>query len=164
MTSVDAGERTGSERVARVVARELIDAISALDFESVQALIHPDVEVIEPDSLPYGGRCTGREEFFAGVVGVLAANFELTVTGVTIMEADARRAASSMTIEFKARRSGAAIAMPYVEIYDVRDGLVAKIDVYPQDAARLADFMAAEAGLGAGGPRVLAGTTTETRR
>jgi hypothetical protein len=46
------------------------------------------------------------------------------------------------TLEVESLR--AVLHLPYVEVYGIQDDLIRWIDVYPQDAARLTEFMNAE--------------------
>lgn len=40
---------------ASAVVQHLMDALSRADLDAVAALADPDIVVIEPESLPYGG-------------------------------------------------------------------------------------------------------------
>lgn len=125
--------------VVAVVGR-LVDAVSVMDAEALAAVLHPRVEVIEPEGLPYGGVYRGVEAFFTDLLPRIAGPFQLDVQDVTIFDGGTA-GASRMTAVYTSRRTGAVIRMPYVEVYDVADGLVTKIDVYPQDVAALTRWM-----------------------
>jgi ketosteroid isomerase-like protein len=126
------------------VVRDAIDAMVAVDGERLQKLIHPDIEVVEPESLPYGGVYQGASAFFEELLPALAGPFQLEVEDATIYDGGTS-AASRMTVVFTSRRTGEVLKMPYVEVYDVEDGLIRRIDVYPQDVTRLTTFMVANA-------------------
>ncbi len=131
-------ERT-LDTAADVVGR-VIDAVTAMDVDALKALVHPDVEVIEPEGLPYGGIYRGADAFFNKLLPEIVGPFELGVEGTTIFSGDGA-AASRMTAVYTSRRTGSTIRMPYVEVYDVVDGLVTKVDVYPQDVTALTHWM-----------------------
>lgn len=81
----------------------------------------------------------GRDELINSVLGYLATNFEFLVRDITIFSGGTASAAVNMTLELTSRRTKTTIAMPYVEIYDVRDGRILRIDVHPQDTRTPSD-------------------------
>jgi uncharacterized protein len=126
---------------AAVVGR-FIDAVSVMDGEAMAAVLHPDIEVIEPDSLPFGGVYRGLDVFFNTLLPQIAGAFSLGVEDAQIL-AGGSTAACRMTAVYTSHRTGSVIRMPYVEVYEVVDGLIAKADVYPQDATELTSWMEA---------------------
>jgi ketosteroid isomerase-like protein len=139
MTEQTLEARQGESAATAVVAR-LVAAVSAMDAEALRAVLHPDVEVIEPAGLPYGGVYRGADTFFTELLPALAGPFQLDVEDVKIFDGgDA--GASRMTAVYTSRRTGSVIRMPYVEVYDVVDGLVTRVDVYPQDVTALTEWM-----------------------
>jgi ketosteroid isomerase-like protein len=131
-----------SSPAAAAVVEKLIEALSVIDAERLQALIATDVEVIEPAGLPYGGVYHGAEAFFTELLPALAGPFELGVSEAKVFDGG-DKAAANMIVSYTSRRTGEAIHMPYVEVYSVADGLITKIDVYPQDVSALSAFMEA---------------------
>jgi uncharacterized protein len=119
---------------------QVLDAIRAMDLDALKAVVHPDVEVIEPAGLPYGGVYRGADAFFGDLFPAIAGPFELGVANSKVFE-QRGAAAVRMDITFTSRRTGEAIVMPYVEIYHVAEGLITKIDVFPQDVTALTQFM-----------------------
>jgi ketosteroid isomerase-like protein len=117
--------------------------MAAMDLATVTGLVADDVVVGEPASLPYGGIFEGRDAFVGELLPAIVTDFDLEVGDVTVY-AGGDRAAAQMDITFIAKRSGARVTMPYVEVYTVRDGLVTRIDVHPQDAGVLGDFLRCE--------------------
>jgi hypothetical protein len=47
-------------------------------------------------------------------------------------------------IEFTSRISGRTLAMPVVEFYDIRDGMLHRVDVYYKDAKAIAGLAAGD--------------------
>ena len=122
------------------VVRGLIDAVSAGDVQGMLSRLAPDVEVIEPPSLPYGGVHQGIEAFVSGVIEVMLAKAEMGATNHRFISAG-DTVAVSMLASARSRRTGKVLQMPFVELYTVTDGLISRIDVYPQDTRRLAEFL-----------------------
>jgi uncharacterized protein len=132
-------EQTVSKTAAEVVD-DLIDALATIDVEVLKALVHPDVEVTEPVGLPYGGVYRGADAFFGELLPQLAGPFELGIEDAKVFDGG-EAAAANMKVVYTSRRTGETIRMPYVEIYSVTDGLITKIDVYPQDVTALTEWM-----------------------
>ncbi|HTK66483.1 MAG TPA: nuclear transport factor 2 family protein [Pseudonocardia sp.] len=128
------------ETSAVAVVARLVDAVSRMDADALRAVLHPDVVVIEPEGLPYGGVYRGADAFFGELLPALAGPFELVVDDVQLFDGGSA-GASRMTAVYTSRRTGETIRMPYVEVYDVVDGLVTRVDVYPQDVTALTLWM-----------------------
>jgi ketosteroid isomerase-like protein len=122
------------------IGEGLIAGMRAGDLEAVLGLMHPDLEVFEPESLPYGGTWTGKDGFTAllqKLLGLAAlaiddARIHATGDGV-IME---------MQISFTSHKDGEVFRTSAVEIDRLKDGLVHEIDVYYKDVAATNDFFA----------------------
>lgn len=125
------------------MVQELFDAILAGDPEALGALIHPDVTVVEPLGLPYGGVYEGKDAFFGKLLPAIMTHFELGIEDARIIEGT-DCVAAQVVVVFTARGSGNVVRMPYVEVYDFEDGLIRRMNVYPQDTAGLAAFMETE--------------------
>lgn len=134
--------QAASPESAAVVVDKLNAAFAAGDIDALRPLFDPNVQVIEPEGLPYGGVYKGAAAFFGELLPALAGPFELNPSDSKVFDGgDA--AAASMVLSFTSRRTGETMHMPYVEIYTVADGLITKVDVYPQDVAALTAFMEA---------------------
>jgi uncharacterized protein len=136
--------QTVPSSAAGTVVRSLVDALRTLDAERIKALLHPDVEVREPASLPYGGVYRTRQAFFEQLFPALVTDFEISLADVQVFDAPGG-AAARMTLTFSSRRTGKSLEMPYVEVYEVEDDLVRRIEVFPQDVTALTAFMSSEA-------------------
>lgn len=130
------------DTAATAVVGRFIDAVSVMDGEAMAAVLHPDIVVIEPESLPFGGVYRGVEVFFNTLLPQIAGAFSLGVEGARILDGGST-AACQMTAVYTSHRTGSVIRMPYVEVYEVVDGLIAKADVYPQDVTELTRWMEA---------------------
>lgn len=118
---------------AEQVVRNMLDAVIRGDGEGTLACVHPDIVVIEPASLPYGGVFHGMEAFRDQVYAAILGKFT-THIGRCELLGNNDKVAASMDITFTSRKTGRSIQIPYVEIYTVRDDRVIHLDVYPQDA------------------------------
>lgn len=124
---------------AASVVRKMFDNILAGDLAGVMALIHPEVTVIEPESLAYGGVRHGAIAFQNEVLGAILGKFGMAVSGLQVL-GTGDTVAANMQINFTSHKTGRSLAMPYVEVYSVEAGRIRKIDVYPQDTKRLVEF------------------------
>lgn len=120
--------------------RALFDAVLAGDVDTIAALLHPDLEVIEPESLPYGGVYRGKDAFLTDLFPKLTGLVDVGIEGVRILGEESV-AMAQMDGVFTARRTGAQLRMPYVEVYEFDGGLISRITVYPADTKALADFL-----------------------
>jgi ketosteroid isomerase-like protein len=122
------------------VVAELVGALAALDVEALQRLVDADVRVTEPASLPYGGVYQGHAGFFEDLLPKIAGNFAIGVEEPRVFAGDGA-AVAAMTIVYTAHTTGESYRTRYVEIYTVEAGLITAIDVFPQDAGALGDWM-----------------------
>lgn len=125
---------------AETVVRSLIDAMSAGDIEGMLSRMAPDIEVREPESLPYGGVHHGIEAFCKNVIEVMLAKVEMGATNHALFSSG-DTVAVSMLSSATSRRTGEVLYMPFMELYTVKDGLITCIDVYPKDTKQLVEFL-----------------------
>ncbi|MDQ0809338.1 ketosteroid isomerase-like protein [Streptomyces sp. B3I7] len=129
------------------VVRGLYDALSKGDVEGVLARLAPDVIVDEPNRLPYGGVHQGREVFVQSILGAMMGYAEVVITDAQVFESPAG-VVGTLTGTLTAHTTGEEFPLIMVEIHQVEDGTVRKIDVYTKNPDELAAFYArAEAGI-----------------
>ncbi|MEU5440721.1 nuclear transport factor 2 family protein [Streptomyces griseofuscus] len=125
--------KTVTESPAEVV-RGLYDALSKNDVPGVLAKLDPEVIVDEPTQLPYGGVHQGREVFVQSILGAMMGYANVAGPAGVI---------GTLT----AHTTGEEFPLTMVEIHQVEDGTVRKIDVYTKNPHEIAAFYArAEAG------------------
>jgi uncharacterized protein len=124
---------------SEAVVRGMIDAVSAGNIDGMLSRMAPSVEVVEPDSLAYGGAHRGVDAFVKDVIGVMFAKAEFGASNHKYLSAG-DTVAVSMLATITSRKTGKVLQMPYMELYTVRDGLVTRIEVYPQDTKTLVEF------------------------
>lgn len=128
------------------VVRGLYDALSKGDVPGVLAKLTPEVIVDEPNQLPYGGMHQGRDMFVESVLGAMMGYADVVITDTQVFEGPAG-VIGRLTGTLTAHTTGEEFALTMVEIYEVEDGTVRKIDVYTKNPHELAEFYArAEAG------------------
>src|SRR4051794_10406665 len=97
-------EQTTTMSAADAV-ENLVRALAEIDVEVLQRLVDPQVTVIEPEGLPYGGVYNGAEEFFGKLLPELAGPFELKIEDAKVFDGgDA--AAANMKVCYTSRRTG----------------------------------------------------------
>jgi ketosteroid isomerase-like protein len=130
------------------LVRRFLGAAQQGDMATVASLLHPQAQVIEADSLPFGGVVTGFEGFTSLVRRVFTtfANTAVTIDE-TIAEGDTVVVLATMSGQSKA--SGEAFSMPIAEIWRVQDGLVTEIRPFYYDTQRINSLAAGAAASGA---------------
>jgi ketosteroid isomerase-like protein len=117
---------------ALIVKSESVQTIEALyegfrlrDMGRIFSLLSPDVEIVQSDSLPWGGSYRGHEgarEFF----GKLGAHLNSTLTIERFIDAGGHVAAVGWT-EGTVRATGTAYRVPIVHVWKVKDGVVSGV-------------------------------------
>ncbi|MFE9250040.1 nuclear transport factor 2 family protein [Streptomyces sp. NPDC007088] len=137
--------KTPAESPAQVV-RGLYDALSKGDVPGVLARLAPEVIIDEPIQLPYGGVHQGREVFAQSILGAMAGYANVAITDAEVFEGPAG-VVGRLTGTLTAHTTGEDFPLTMVEIHQIEDGTVRKIDVYTKNPHELAAFYArAEAG------------------
>ena len=122
------------------VGEALITAMRERDIEALLALMHPELEVFEPESLPYGGTWNGREGF-AALLEKLFGLAELSLDGWKIHETD-DGVIMEFEISFTSHKDGEVFRTSAVEVDRLKDGLVREIDIFYKDVAAANEFFA----------------------
>jgi ketosteroid isomerase-like protein len=109
------------------------------DMDEVLSLLHEHIVVHEAPSLPYGGDHRGHDGFLK-----LAATFnrvwEMTSPlDLTFLDAGETAVVVFVRYDVVARATGNALTLDHVEIYTVRDGKIADLDVYYRDTAAIVE-------------------------
>jgi uncharacterized protein len=131
------------------VVLAVLRAIEARSREELLALLHEDVEFHDAGSLPYGGKVRGRdevreksrpEESWFGTWGPLQPT-------AAERRMDPRVVASSggeVVVEYRHRAAsptGERIDHPVLALYEVRDGKLARAQMFHYDTAALTAFL-----------------------
>ena len=137
-----------------------IAAVEERDRERLFALWHPDVEFHDASSLPYGGTMRGR----AALIEQLENRPEETWLGTwgPLQPTEAERrmdprmiasAGDEVVVLYTQRAIGAGgerFEAPVIGLYEVRDGMFARAQMFHYDTAAIVAFLE-RCGAGAGG-------------
>ncbi|MGO9505962.1 MAG: nuclear transport factor 2 family protein [Mycobacterium sp.] len=130
---------TTTENALATVER-FMKAIVEERLDDARGLLHDDFVAYEAGGLPYSGEYRGPQGFFDLLVKMTEGlEFTLGPAPQCLLEGDSVAVRSRVT--FTARASGKSVEMKLVEVYTVRDGLIAELDVYYQDPAAVAALL-----------------------
>ncbi|PLW82028.1 hypothetical protein CWI75_13175 [Kineobactrum sediminis] len=120
----------------KAVVKQFLEAAQAGDTATTKQLLHPDVRVIEADSLPFGGIVTGFDGFSRLVRQVFTTFAE---TAVTVQEylADGDSVVVLATMTGKSKASGESFRMPIAEIWRLREGRIVEIQPFYHDTQKI---------------------------
>lgn len=122
------------------VMRSFVERFLAGDLPGVLDLIHPDMVLNEGASLPWGGDHVGKEGF-ARLAGVILTDYDLKVESYDLSDAG-DFVVARMRAGFTHRRTGRHISMPVVELYELRDGLIWRADIFYKDTHAITEAQA----------------------
>lgn len=134
-TAESVGAETMHESGVRAVVERFYDGMLTADLVAVEMVLHPDVVVTEPTSLPYGGAHVGCEAVLK-LLGILCAGIALDDVQRGDILVGRGHAAAFLGVPF-ALADGSAQVLPVVETFEVRDGLITHIKPYYFDTAAL---------------------------
>lgn len=119
----------------REVVERYTTAVLTHDDATVQALLHPDVVVYEPPSLPYGGEHRGL-----AVVAALAQTVTATWELVELLDeptivSEGERVIVMAWFRARAKHTGTEFDIRVVEAHRVKEGLITETVVHYWDTA-----------------------------
>lgn len=114
---------------------ELADRFGAGDRDGALRLLHPELQIEQPSSLPHGGRHVGRSGM--DQMGATFARYwsrsiddpRILACGDTVVQIT--------TQTWTAKATGAAATVDVVELFSFTDGLISEIRVFQQDTHAL---------------------------
>jgi ketosteroid isomerase-like protein len=107
------------------------------DMEEVLSLLADDIVVHDAASLPYGGDHRGHDGFLR-LADAFNRVWEMTSPlDLTFLDAG-ERVVVLVRYDVVARATGRPLTLDHVEIYTVRDGKIADLDIYYRDTAAIA--------------------------
>jgi hypothetical protein len=131
------------ETHTRAAVERFYDGMLTADLAAVETVLHPDVVVSEPDSLPYGGAHVGIEAVLT-LLATLCSGiaFDDVRRGDVLVRGG--RAAAFLEVPFTLG-DGTLQFLPVVETFLVEDGLISQIRPYYFDTAALLASISAAA-------------------
>jgi uncharacterized protein len=119
------------------VVRRFEDAFVRGDLDAVLSLLTEDIVVHEATSLPYGGEHRGHDGFLA-LVDIFTSVWEMTSElDLTFLDTGGARVVVLVAYDVVARATGRPFRLDHVEVYTVRDGRIADLDIYYKDTAAM---------------------------
>ena len=105
-------------------------------WDALPNVLDEHFEIVEPDSLPYGGTHRGVRGYIA-LMAQIGSLFELAFEPQGVHALDDRTAVLRMNVTFTARSSGRSVTLRVVELLDVQGGRVRRSEVFISDTAAL---------------------------
>jgi len=118
------------------IVRNFLAASRRGDHDTMAALLHPEAEVLEADSLPYAGTHRGLEGFLT-LVKTMFTQFHDTQVDVEEVIGEGDTVIVLATISGRSKHTGEAFRMPVNEVWRVRDRRICSITPFYFDTARL---------------------------
>jgi uncharacterized protein len=121
----------GDDSTPLALVDELAARFGRGDLDQAFELLHPELVIEQPGSLPHGGRYHGRDGMIA-MGAAFAKHWDRTIS-------DPRRhGCSELGVQitsqtWTARATGRSATVEVVELFTVRDGLIDSIRVFQQD-------------------------------
>jgi ketosteroid isomerase-like protein len=128
-----------AERTLATV-RRFMAATGAERRNERRSLLHDDFVVHEAGGLPFSGDYHGSQGFFE-LLNRMNDVLELTAGPITTYPLGEDAVAARFRLTFTSRASGKSVDIGLVEIYTVRDGRIAELDVYYKDPAAVAALL-----------------------
>ncbi len=116
-----------------------LDASVRGDEEAMKELLHPEVQVIEADSLPYGGVSRGPDEFLELIRRVFK-TWENTEVSVKQVFADGDHVVLLAEMTGRGRGTGKAFSMPIAEVWRLEGGKIREVRPFYFDTKLLHDI------------------------
>jgi hypothetical protein len=123
------GATTSESDLATV--QKFMQLIAEEKFDEARPLMHDDFWVDEAGGLPYSGIYEGADGFF-DLARTITGQFTLTANEVNILPIGDTYVCR-FVLTFTRKDNGKSHTMKFVEIYEVRDGKLAGLDVFYKD-------------------------------
>jgi ketosteroid isomerase-like protein len=120
--------------------REFLAAAADNDSETMLGILHPDLQIIEAESLPYGGTTEGRENFKEFSKRVFTSWNNTRVTSEAFI-GDGNQVVVLASMSAESKSSGTRFTMPIAEVWTFdSDGRVIEIKPFYFDTKKLVDL------------------------
>jgi uncharacterized protein len=121
------------------VVERFEDAFVRGDMEEVLSLLSPDIVVHEAPSLPYPGDHQGYDGFLRLADAFNSVWEIVSDLDLTFMDAGEAHVVVRVAFDVVTRSTGVPLRLRLVEVYTVRDGRIADLDVYYRDTAAIVE-------------------------
>jgi len=118
------------------VVEQLLDHATNGRWDELRDVLDPNFEIIEPDSLPYGGTHRGATAYVA-LMQRIGELFDLEFAPDGLHTLGDRTVLLRMHVTFTARATGRTTHLPVLELLTVQDARVTRSQVFISDTATL---------------------------
>jgi ketosteroid isomerase-like protein len=123
--------------ITLTLVEHLLECAGGRRWDELPSLLTTDYEIVEPDSLPWGGTHRGTDGYVA-LMQRIGRLFELRFELDQLRELDAETVVlTMMTVTFTARATGRTSRQPTIELLTIREGRIARSEVFLKDTAGL---------------------------
>lgn len=121
------------------VVRSFTDSMRSGDIDACRRLVAEELVFSEAECLPFGGDWLGPSGFvdFLGAVGK---DYRVRIADMALSE-DGDRVLARVSGTISSRATGRSLPLDAMDLYEVRDGLIVRVDVYYKDAAAVANLV-----------------------
>ena len=126
---------TQAANITGVVERMLDHAVHGR-WQALEHVLDDQFEIVEPDSLPYGGTHHGLFGYVA-LMQQIGNLFELAFEARELHALDETTVIVRMNVTFTARHTGRSLRLRVVELLEVAGGRVRRSEVFLADTAAL---------------------------
>lgn len=99
-------------------------------------LFADNVTIIEPDSLPHGGRHEGLAAYRA-LQAAMSELWEQTIESTEYWPSGDERVTLRIVITWRARSTGRSATIPMIDLLRFEDGLIVEVEAFVRDTAAL---------------------------
>ena len=121
------------------VIQSMYAAMKSVDLPALSAAFSEDVVAIEPAGLAYGGTRTSRNALFEDVFGYLLQRVSFKLESSEVF-GSGDRLAGHFTATLTGLSSGETISLDQVELYEVANGVIIKVEVFQNNTPELIAF------------------------
>lgn len=122
------------------IVEELARRFRAGDGAGARELLHPNIRIQQPASLPHGGWWHGYDGM-AGMAAAFGRHWDRAITNPRILGCDDGTVVQVTTQTWTAKATGRAATVDVVELFAVTAGRIAEIRVFQQDTHRLLETL-----------------------
>jgi hypothetical protein len=118
------------------VVEQMLDHATNSRWHALRDVLDPDFEIIEPDSLPYGGKHRGVDAYIS-LLEQIGSLFDLQFARDGLYALDDRTVLLRMHVTFTARATGRSIRLLVLELLTIETARVSRSKVVISDTAAL---------------------------
>lgn len=125
---------------AQSVVGRFVTAVAEERVDDARQLLHPELVVCETGGLPHSGEYHGPQGFF-DAMAKMNELWDVHLTRLVQTLADDNTVAVRFCLRFTARATAKSVEVGMVEVYTIRDELIAELDVFCKDPSSVAALL-----------------------